>query len=1505
MSRFSSKSSLLAGVSALVLATAVSSGAVAQALTPQTFESNAASNVYPVWASGAERTTDTTAGGIASARSGDNLTILRGAVYVGKFGSQTSRPGVNIGTLKSGESGVGTLVLAPGDSSSITINVNKIVKKGSGAINVEASGSNNQRDFTVNVRDDAEVNILDFSDNSGNRNRLGQGKINFNVGGDLITHGATKISGPAADHSVTLELKGHATFGDNVTFMPGYGDNRANHAYLVISGDDDQTIGRPNNGTAQIKAHSDGDGVIKVQNGVQNGTSKVATFDIQIGHDGAKDADDKRIGTLKVGDATKDENGRDVFKGGHAIFKKDVHVNNIEVIAGNHADEKATVEFRGNVTGTSIKLDENGGGSAELIIGHHDGINQSRYLDGAITVGTHGEGTVTVDLIGPETEGALADGAERGFTFKGKIGERGKALGALNVKDTSTKGVTFKGKVYARSITVDSTIPHEKAETEGVTFEDDVVSDTSLILRRNAIFKGNVTATKDTTNRSSVGFQFNPSIIGAGNFPNGANVDPTATFDGRASDDSAVAQTVKGAITTAMANEGRIRVLNSEGVTFENDLGTSNAKLDNLTLTDNAKAIFKGSAYFANGSTLGNGSSVIFNGRNASGTAIAQTITGNITSADGGNYGAITVANTHANGVTFAGSLGASGNNNALASVTLNNNTKATFQGNVYLNGNLSLDQSTKITFGGSGDQQIAATITNGGNNGRGDLVVNNTGGTVTFAKAVGATGGRLNKVELDRGAAVFNGGVHANTIKFGANATATSSVTFGGNSAQSFANAITTDAPNRGAITVTNTHTNGVIFRGDLGAGNAKLASLTLNAGAKATLEKSGYFNGTVSIGDDATLIIGDASTVTSTNGRGTSIADEQKITGNIVGQGSLEIRNRSTHNTGKKVSFSGSIGAEGAALDTITVADGETTFNGDIYASNLNITTGDATTFKGHVSGATRFQFGASNDVTFSGDKAQTITGDITRASGASAVNFTIANGADVTFAGQLGDSDANQKLNNLTVNQNAKVTFNEAVYLSGTLTLNTGTTIALGSGLTTRTDATQAFITAGSYSFGAGTYDDDDSKVKVILPVTFTSGTQTIFSAHNSLDKSKFTFAGNNLVNYKYNFSEDGTAVTVTAKGFKSPTDVESAAFSAVKSLPDSSPIKKLLQEAAQTGNEAKGKTLAEQLKPQTTALSGAATAVVSTGTQVAGVFTDRLSVLRGGETLAQRGFATGGHGLNKAFWLKPFGSWGKQTKNTKQNVAGYSTTAKGLAVGVDAPVTDKVRVGTALAYSTSNIKGKGAGKDNTDVKSWQVSLYGDYSTARYYVEGQLGLGRNDVSTASKVAFLTRKADYDTTSVTASVGGGVPLNLNATTTLTPTAGLAWTRVGSANYTTTGASVLNQKISVAAIDAVVGTLGTQLQRKITRGAGTLVPTARVGLSYDFAGKPTTASGKFTGGGDRFKVKGAKVKKLSGTAGLGLTYAGPRWSIGADYDLTARTGYQGHTARVSAKVKF
>ena len=107
------------------------------------------------------------------------------------------------------------------------------------------------------------------------------------------------------------------------------------------------------------------------------------------------------------------------------------------------------------------------------------------------------------------------------------------------------------------------------------------------------------------------------------------------------------------------------------------------ARLGLLTLTGNAtaanasRATFKGNVYLRTGANgglkLGQNTKVTFSGTDS------QTVAGNITSASGGNYGSITIAND--DGVTFKGALGASGANNGLNRLTLNDDSNATFEG--------------------------------------------------------------------------------------------------------------------------------------------------------------------------------------------------------------------------------------------------------------------------------------------------------------------------------------------------------------------------------------------------------------------------------------------------------------------------------------------------------------------------------------------------------------------------------------------------------------------------------------------------------------------------------------------------------------------------------------------------------------------------------------------------------------------------------------------------------
>ena len=483
-------------------------------------------------------------------------------------------------------------------------------------------------------------------------------------------------------------------------------------------------------------------------------------------------------------------------------------------------------------------------------------------------------------------------------------------------------------------------------------------------------------------------------------------------------------------------------------------------------------------------------------------------------------------------------------------------------------------------------------------------------------------------------------------------------------------------------------------------------------------------------------------------------------------------------------------------------------------------------------------------------------------------------------------------------LTLYENAKVTFEQPVSVRGDLTLNKGVTITVGDAF----GATPgAFLDVGGVNTEGLTGGE---KVTLVLPDDFTAGQRTLFSANLGAGVSKLSLKGNRF--YLYTLAANGVVSAqaklsgARASAYGVTRQQGLVAESAMKAVKEGSVLAKVLTDALD--NVAEAKKLAEQLVPQSSAVSGATAAVVSAGGQVAGVSSDRLSALRG-EGTRHTGFATGGAGLNRAFWLKPFGRWAKQSK--ARGFAGFSTTSHGLVGGVDAPVGDRSRVGAAAAYSTSHVTGKGAGQAKTAVKSWQFSVYGDYTTDSYYVEGQLGLGRNYVTSASKVATLTRRARYGTNQVMASVGGGLPFSVGAAAVVTPTAGLSWARVGSVDYTTTGALDWNQNIVVASLDTVVGSLGAKIHRRITQKQGVLSPSARVGVSYDFAGEQMTLRGQFIGGGAAFQIKGAKAERLSGTAGFGVSYDGPRWSVGADYDLSARSGFRAHAARLRAKVKF
>jgi outer membrane autotransporter protein len=246
---------------------------------------------------------------------------------------------------------------------------------------------------------------------------------------------------------------------------------------------------------------------------------------------------------------------------------------------------------------------------------------------------------------------------------------------------------------------------------------------------------------------------------------------------------------------------------------------------------------------------------------------------------------------------------------------------------------------------------------------------------------------------------------------------------------------------------------------------------------------------------------------------------------------------------------------------------------------------------------------------------------------------------------------------------------------------------------------------------------------------------------------------------------------------------------------------------------------------------------------------------------------------------------------------------------MVFGVDTEVTNATRVGASFTYARTSIDGDGDGNAQNDIDSYQVTAYGDYTTETYYIEGAVGVARNESKSARIIdtAGLNRAAtgEYTGEQYMVSLKGGAPISLGGSAFVTPTAGLSYTHVTNDSYTETGAGSLNLTVNPGDVDALVASLGAKVHTRIKQGLGHIVPTARFGLSYDLIGDEATASSTYQGGGTAFATTGSKVEQFGATIGAGLSYDTGYSSLGINLDFEHKSDFQSATATLEARFKF
>lgn len=949
---------------------------------------------------------------------------------------------------------------------------------------------------------------------------------------------------------------------------------------------------------------------------------------------------------------------------------------------------------------------------------------------------------------------------------------------------------------------------------------------------------------------------------------------------------------------------------------------------DTLTIGANNATVGTGSTL-----RVGNASAIITGNTitNTSGTidfATAGTIASNVTlagtgvidfNAGGTLSGAVTLVSgtqiiIDASGVTLSGAVQGGGSldiNAAFSTGNVIGSTTAlsaiTVDGGTFSVGhNVGTDA---LTIGATGDLTVTAgTVTVG--TGTGNVTLGGAGVVVTLSGATSAldvgtldlAGGTLTLSNADAllgGNVALNGGTinlsAANTdttkgvVGNITGSTGTVNVDANYKTAGTVAGAALNIDDNK-TFTANNNITSTLITLGDVGTTDATFvvnaAGLTVGkivgfADGDGVVQVSQAFTNTDVLGTSANSLANlkiDASTVLTV---GANI-DATAIT---LSGASSEI-NFTTASTGYTGAIVAGSGGEGIVDIDITMATG-----GDIGASGTRVdlveqaastvlTVGhnifsDTITNLGTMNVATGLTLQGLTTLTNSGTISladnSTISGGLTGAG-----TYTIAAGASgVNHTGAAGNfTDAELRLT---------ATTNDVGYLNSTQNLTFDIAGA---------DAT-ALVVVDSGQLANGQY-------KV---VTSTGGTDL-----TTITNAMITGSLGATSWYDYTVGSSTTATNLfVLKGDKSASSLgvgatsnEALAIAALLDLGrDSSAANTVI--VAQTG--AARATLLEQAGAN---ITGNNVAAYTANNLVQGTVETRLADVRD-YTNGISGLPAGDMKRGRGVWAMAFGQTADQ--DARNSIDGFDSNTYGTAVGADYRFRDNYIIGVALSYALSDVDGKDAGDTQTDVDSYQGTIYGSYnpSSGKWYADWAVAYALNQYETDNTIAGGKRNGDFDGNQYTARIGGGYHLGTGRVR-VTPNASLQYTLLDLDSYRETGSTAFNRQVNQDDVAALDGRLGVDISVPRTYRNMEIIPALKLAVTHDFLGEEAETTSTFVGTSTpiAFTTKGQEVAETGYIVGLGLDVLGQKgWSVKANYDFEGREDYTSHAGFLKLRKEF
>jgi len=329
-------------------------------------------------------------------------------------------------------------------------------------------------------------------------------------------------------------------------------------------------------------------------------------------------------------------------------------------------------------------------------------------------------------------------------------------------------------------------------------------------------------------------------------------------------------------------------------------------------------------------------------------------------------------------------------------------------------------------------------------------------------------------------------------------------------------------------------------------------------------------------------------------------------------------------------------------------------------------------------------------------------------------------------------------------------------------------------------------------------------------------------------------------------------------------------------------------------------------------------------LTTEQQVSSAVSQTLPLLYGGMSLATldvmhdlnrvvetrqdgtRAWTSGDETTRNAIWIKPFGSWARQS--SRGRVPGFTFDGFGVAVGADHSFAENDRVGLALAMGTIDLDGKDSeGKHEGTIRTKQLIFYGSHSfDGRADLDWQVDVGNASNEGTRTIDFggLYRIARADYRSQFEHVG----LRLSRTfakserAEFSPYAKVDYARVHSNDYSERNAGALNLDVQADTMQELIPSVGGKARVKMSNRTSL---TVDLGVGYDLKHDRATLDAAYEGGGAAFTTRGLEPSSFLYKVGLGLSVIDSRTAFELRYDIEGRSSFTNQAVSLLYRVDF